>query len=60
MAKLTPRDYGVSALIIIGVPLIWFLLVAALMGHTNAGVATSVVVIISFIVYLILKRNKPL
>jgi positive regulator of sigma E activity len=58
MKGFTPRDYLIAAIIIIGVPLIWFLLIAGLAGHTGAGAAISIVIVISFATYIALQRQK--
>jgi hypothetical protein len=54
-----PRDYIVAALIIIGVPAIWFLIIIGLTGVAGLGLSISLVVVISFIVYLVLKHRQP-
>ena len=52
------RDYIVSFLVIIGVLVAWFLLVASLMGLTNPQISLSVAIVIGLITYIVLRRRK--
>jgi hypothetical protein len=58
MQGFTPRDYIVSALIIIGVLAAWFLLLASLMGLINPQISLSLTIVVGLIVYVIIKRKK--
>ena len=53
------RDYAISALIIIGVLGIWFVLIAALIGLVDLQIALSLIIVIGLIVYVFLKRRNP-
>jgi amino acid transporter len=58
MKGLRPRDYFVAALIILGIPALWFLIIIGLTGVASLGLSFSIVVVISFIVYLVLKHRQ--
>jgi hypothetical protein len=58
MEGFTKRDYLVAGFIIFGVVAIWFLLIATLMGMTDPGLGISITIVLSFIVYLVLKRKS--
>jgi len=57
MQGFTPRDYIVSALIIIGVLSAWFLLLASFMGVGNRQITLSLSIVIGSIIYIVLKRR---
>jgi len=58
MEGFTPRDYVVSALIIVGVLLVWFLLMASLMGIGTWQITLPIAIVISCVMYVFIKRRE--
>ena len=58
MQGFTPRDYLVSAVIILGVLTAWFLVLAGLLGITNLRISVALAIVIGLILYVVIKRRQ--
>ena len=58
MEGFTPRDYIVATFVISGVLVVWFMLMAALMGITKWQIALPLAIVTGCILYVFVQRNK--
>lgn len=58
MEGFTPRDYMVAAFVITGVLVVWFMLMAALMGITRWQIALPLAIVTGCILYVFIKRQN--
>ena len=60
MKDFTPRDYVVAAFVITGVLVVWFMLMAGLMGITKWQIALPLAIVTGCILYVFIKRQQNL
>lgn len=58
MDGFSPWDYLVAAFVITGVLIVWFMLLAALMGITKWQIALPLAIVIGCILYVFIKRQN--